>query len=108
MSTCKKFCDFVEVLECKEIENFLLVPSAIDRALKRKVEDQARRTGSEIEYDMNSAKILDEFSTSKKRYVTSQILAETRSFFRRRSPSLAESSVAEMALWSCHGLVPDT
>jgi len=86
------------VLECKEIENFLLVPSAIDRALKRKVEDQARRTGSEIEYDMNSAKILDEFSTSKKRYVTSQILAETRSFFRRRSPSLAESSVAEMAL----------
>lgn len=30
---CEKFCDLAKLHDCKEIENFLLVPSALDRAV---------------------------------------------------------------------------
>lgn len=33
---CRNFCDFVVIHQRKEIENFLLVPSAIDRAINKK------------------------------------------------------------------------
>jgi hypothetical protein len=39
----------------KEIENFLLVPTAIDWAAVNKIAEQAKRTGLEISYASDSA-----------------------------------------------------
>ncbi|MGB6541297.1 MAG: ATP-binding protein [Xanthobacteraceae bacterium] len=39
---CSSFCELVAIHESKEIENFLLVPAAIDRAATRRINDQCK------------------------------------------------------------------
>jgi energy-coupling factor transporter ATP-binding protein EcfA2 len=43
---CRKFCDYVTILKRKEIENFLLVPGAMDRAAERYSQAKAVCTGN--------------------------------------------------------------
>jgi hypothetical protein len=93
IADCKSFCNFAVIYSRKEIENFLLVPAAMDRAAARKVADQAKRTGTKIEYSSDAAALLDSFASDKKSYVTAQYLAERRRFERIHSPSLHEASV---------------
>jgi len=95
---CKSFCSNVTIHKRKEIENFLLVPSAIDRASARKVADQAKRTGVAIEYHVKSAELLADFALKKKSYVTAQYLAERKRFERVNPPSLHEATINEAAL----------
>src|SRR5271156_6029878 len=78
-SQCETFCNYVAIHTCKEIENFLLVPAAMDRAAARKVADQARRTGVEMTYSGDAAALLDNFANERKSYVTSRyVTARTR------------------------------
>jgi hypothetical protein len=75
-SKCETFCNYVAIHTCKEIENFLLVPAAMDRAAAGKVAEQARRTDAEKKY---AAALLDNFASERKSYVTSQyVTARTR------------------------------
>ncbi len=95
---CKSFCNLVAIYARKEIENFLLVPAAMDRAAARKVADQAKRTGIEATYSSDAAALLDNFASERKSYVTAQYLAERRRFERIHSPTLHEASVNVDAL----------
>lgn len=95
---CGSFCEFVTIHECKEIENFLLVPAAINRAAARRISDQAKRSGYDIEYRSDATTLLDDFALRKKSYVTSQYLAERRRFERVHSPTAHEASINEVAL----------
>ena len=100
---CKDFCNYVTVHKRKEIENFLLVPDAIDRALASKVADQMRRSGSGTAYQLGAEETLLAFSESKKSFVASRILAERRRYERSHSPGRHEASVDELALNAFEG-----
>ncbi len=95
---CKSFCDYVVIHSRKEIENFLLVPTAIDRAASHKVTDHAKRSGNNMDYCSESAELLDEFASGKKSYVTGQYLANRKRFERKISHSLDEATINEAAL----------
>jgi energy-coupling factor transporter ATP-binding protein EcfA2 len=95
---CEAFCNYVAIYSRKEIENFLLVPPAIDRAAARKVADQSKRTGIEANYSSDAAVLLDNFALDRKSYVMAQYLAERRKFERIHSPGLHETSVSVDAL----------
>jgi hypothetical protein len=95
---CEGFCNHVKIHTRKEIENFLLVPEAIDRALKLKMADMERRSGNQATFEPFTAKVLDSFSQSRKVYVGSQYVSNRRSFERRRSHQLSDASVTELAL----------
>jgi hypothetical protein len=95
---CSRFCELVAIHECKEIENFLLVPAAINRAAVRKISDQSKRSGYAMEYLSDAATLLGDFALRKKSYVMSQYLAERRRFERVHSPTAHEASVNEIAL----------
>ena len=105
---CEKFCDFVSIHKCKEIENFLLVPAAIDRAAARKVSDQSRRLGIKKEYSPIAQEVLDGFSFGKKAYVASQMLAKRKEFIRTISPKIDDATINQAGLeeferrWACH------
>lgn len=45
VAALREFCTYVHIHERKEIENFLLVPDALERALRRRLTEQERRTG---------------------------------------------------------------
>jgi hypothetical protein len=95
---CEAFCDFIYIYKRKEIENFVLVPTSIDCAARRKVADQSKRSGAKINYKTVSASLLDEFATTQKIYVTSQYIAERRRFERTHLPALHETTVSAAAL----------
>jgi len=94
----KSFCDLVIIYRRKEIENFLLVPAAIDRAAARKVADQGKRTGVESNYATEADTLLDHFAVNKKSYVTAQYLAERKRFERIYSPHFHEATINEAGL----------
>jgi predicted ATP-dependent endonuclease of OLD family len=95
---CETFCNCVIIHRRKEIENFLLVPAALDRAAAQKVLDQARRANKSVKYSLDLANFLNAFCDSKRTYITSQILSDRRRFERANSPGLHETEVNEAAL----------
>lgn len=95
---CCVFCDFVWIHKVKEIENFLLVPEAIDRAVGRKVSDRARRSGTQILVKPEMTPVIDEYCESRKSYIMSQFVAEGRRFERINSPGVHESKITELVL----------
>jgi hypothetical protein len=94
---CQKFCDYAVIHRRKEIENFLLVPTAMDRAAARRVADQAKRTGIDKSYCGDAATLLDNFALEKRSYVTAQYVAARGRFERTNSPRLDQATVTEAA-----------
>ena len=97
-SSCRIFCDMARVLDRKEIENYLLIPAAIDRAAAVRVADRSRRTGRQMAYEPQSEEILTTFAEDKRNYVVAQTLANHRRFERIESPGTDETVVSEAAL----------
>lgn len=98
VTACKEFCTLAIVHKCKEIENFLLVPNAIDRAGGRKVADRNKRMGEDQKYEACATEILEEFASKVKTAVTSQYLASRRRFEKSHSPWKDEATSNEAAL----------
>jgi hypothetical protein len=98
ITACNKFCDYTCIHERKEIENFLLVSTAIDRAAERKVADRAKRTGKPARYNSCAGEILQCFSAEKKSYVMAQCLAKQRAYARVASPKLDDATITQRAL----------
>lgn len=95
---CRQFCDYVSILKRKEIENFLLLPSAIDRAAEQKIADRVRRSGLEQQYQSEAATLLGSYADVMKSQVVSQYLTSRRRFERINSPTLDESTVSKRAI----------
>jgi energy-coupling factor transporter ATP-binding protein EcfA2 len=95
---CKRVCDMVIIHNCKEVENFLLVPAAIDRAASRKTADRAKRAGKPIAYVECAAVVLDEFVNSKKAYVVGQLIAKSQAFAKATNPKLDNATINEAAI----------
>ena len=95
---CETFSDQVIIHDRKEIENFLLVPDALDRATERKVKEQMKRSGRVQEYSRSAGEFLQSFSHTRKTYVTAQYLKSARQFARHHSSGLDDSTITERAL----------
>ena len=97
-ASCEKSCDLVVVHQCKEIESFLLIPAAIERAARKRVEERARRTGRQSEYVEECSNKLNVFAEKKKSYVMSQYIAARWRFDRRSKPGINEATTNQAAL----------
>ena len=95
---CMEYCDLVQIHNCKEIENQLLVPEAIDRAAARRVADRVRRGNAVVEYTASALGILEAYANEKKTYVMSQLLASRRQYQRSLSSGTDEATANEIAL----------
>jgi energy-coupling factor transporter ATP-binding protein EcfA2 len=98
LTSCRKICSVAVIHERKEIENFLLVPTALNRAAERAVLERNRRTGSSYKYNDNAAKILDEFAVGKKTIVMSRLMASCRSFERAKDSGIDDATVTAIAI----------
>lgn len=84
-------CSISHILQRKEVENYLLVPSAIDVAATRRITEKIKRGGVDCKYSCNAAEILDEFSDDMKHYVSAQY-SEMRRIFERSSEGAVHGS----------------
>ena len=94
----KNFCDYVTIHKRKEIENFLLQPEAIDRAISRKIKERFRRTGKQRTYNGTISNLIDSFASDKKNYVSSQMQAMRLQFERSNSSGNSDATINELVL----------
>lgn len=95
---CASHVRLLRIHRCKEVENFLLIPAAIDRAAARRVLERNKRAGKQVEYEQCAEALLSTYAESKKGYVTAQFLASFARFERKRSPRIADETLNERAL----------
>jgi hypothetical protein len=95
---CELFCDHVSIHKYKEIENFLLVPSAMNRAAARRVADYQKRGGQIAKSPPDVTEALEKFALDKKTYVFGQQLSERKRFERTNAPNVADATVNQAAL----------
>jgi len=92
---CELFCNMVIIHESKELENFLLVPEAIDRAASVRLADRTRRGHQAAVAVPVAASVLDLFAEDRKNYVASQTIASSKRFERDRGNNTFEETLIE-------------
>lgn len=101
----QRYCSLACIHRCKEIENFLLEPIAIERAINRRLSENNRRTGKVIKFDENVSKILEDITKPLKNKISGQYLAKRTTYEKSKNPSLDPASINEKimsdfdALW---------
>ena len=91
------FNEFVEIHDRKEIENFLLIPDAIDRAAQRRLSERCLRTGDSIVYEPIVEQALTNYYLGVKSYVAGQYLSLFRRFEKARNPNAYEEEITKNA-----------
>lgn len=90
-------CSFAKIHRRKEIENFALVPSAIDRLVTTKIRER-RTKGSGDAVSVDSAAILAEFAAERKHYVMGQFTENFKRFRKSQGEKAHEATLTELAL----------
>ncbi len=95
---CNRFCDFAVIHSRKEVENFLLVPEAINRAAEKNIADRSKRSGKKQTLTFDAKAVLDEFASQKRDYVLAQHLAERRRYERSIGSGSNEAAYNELSV----------
>lgn len=91
-------CQMVRIHGRKEIENFLLVPLVLERAVRSKLADRQQRVGSVNEWRHDVAQLLDEMAQNMQINVQSQCLASYVQYCRSRRPGYDQATLNSEAL----------
>ncbi len=81
-SSLKRNLEVAHIHERKEIENYLLIPSVLDRAVKRAVAERAARANEELQSVPDVQDLLSDITDSRKTHVIAQLLKERENYFR--------------------------
>lgn len=89
---------FAHIHSKKEIENFLLVPKAIERAIQIRLEEVKKRTGKDLVFNENLESILKELSDEFKNKTQAQLQSHRFKFEKSINPKHDESTIIEKIL----------
>lgn len=89
---------FAHIHSRKEIENFLLVPKAIERAIQIRLEEVEKRTGIGLVFNENLESILKELSDEFKNKTQAQLQSHRFKFEKSINPKHDESTIIEKIL----------
>lgn len=87
--------DFAHIHSRKEIENYLLVPQALEVALERAIIERENRTGEHIDRTRSISQFLDDVTRGARRQVQSQYVAKRIAYFESSKKDAA--TIAEEA-----------
>ena len=95
---CLAYSDVCQIHDCKEIENFLLIPSAIDRAIEKRIQDRLSRGGKSAPFVAVSEQLIAEFCQLKRAYILSQSQLMRKNFERQSGNKENETVINEAAI----------
>ena len=97
----KKFDDstsLTHIHQRKEIENYLLVPSTLQRAMERKIRQRSSKTDSEKKLDRSSKDILLEVTDKMKSNTAVQLMSTGEKYLKRVKPGVDSATINEIIL----------
>jgi AAA15 family ATPase/GTPase len=89
---------FAHIHNRKEIENFLLIPHIIERAIKEKFNDSNLRTGRNKSFNDNINEILEKLTLELKYKTQAQLQSHRIKFEKSLNPKIDESTIIENVL----------
>jgi energy-coupling factor transporter ATP-binding protein EcfA2 len=98
LASFRAFCDYAHIHSKKELENFLLVPDTINRAITQAITEQNRRTGRARSFSDNISTLLSEITDSMKHDVQAQYLKRQLPFERTLARGLDDATVTSALL----------
>lgn len=94
----KKHASLIYIHKCKEIENYLLNPVALTRAILSRLKERVRRTGCDLPELPNVPLLLEEITTGLKSEVLSQLIARHLDITKKAHPSLDPATVTNKVI----------
>ena len=94
----KKTCSLVFIHDRKEIENFLLVPEVLKRAVDQRIHDRNRRSDTRTESEALVSEWLKEITEEMKQEVQARFIADRVRYRKRSSSSIDETTLIRNAL----------
>ena len=94
----ERFCRHAVVHECKELENFLLQPLPIERAIKKRVKARQQIDPSSPSFSEDISALLMQLADGLKNPVQARIVASRQQFERDSKSGLHAVSISEAAM----------
>ncbi len=94
----KRFCVYAHIQSRKELENFLLVPKAIERALAKRVAEQSQRTGKKMSVSENIESLLCALTDPMKHDVQAQYLKGRAPFLKTLNKAVDDATITSQLL----------
>jgi energy-coupling factor transporter ATP-binding protein EcfA2 len=94
----RNFCYYAHIHSKKELENFLIVPEAIVRAIYAQIDDRVRRTGVQIVFSESIATVLSAITEPMKHDVQAQFLKRRHPFAKTVKASLDDATITSALL----------
>lgn len=91
----EQHCTFARIHSRKEIENFLLNPIPLKRAVESRLAEHKKRTGESIAFKEEMSKILDEITSAKRNMVMARYLECRKKFMKSQDPAIANETIIE-------------
>jgi len=92
------FCRHAVVHECKELENFLLCPLPIERAIKKRVAERQRNDPSSPSFNEDVSVLLMRLADGLKNKVQAQVVSARQQFERESRSTLHAATISETAM----------
>ena len=93
-----KFANLAHIHTRKEVENFLLEPASIDRAVTQRIAEYNKRTDNSIEYVEKAEVILESLTGEMKNIVLGQFLSKRAAFVKIKNPGLDQATITQRLL----------
>ncbi|WMT85996.1 hypothetical protein NO932_13825 [Pelagibacterium sp. 26DY04] len=84
-----KHIGYWHIHSCKEIENYLLVPAAVQRALLSSIRDKDSRYGTSTNIDLSAEEIFRDVTDPLQNKLRAQFIAKRQEFFKKTSKNPA-------------------
>lgn len=94
----KKIVDFAHIHARKEIENYLLEPAVIERALLQRITEHNKRTDEVVKCEESIEELLAKLTSTLKSRIESQFLSKRAAFEKVSRPGLDQATITEKLL----------
>lgn len=106
-SELSRFAVLAHIHERKELENYLLEAPAVERALKRQIQEHNKRSDDKAEYREEVQPMLKALSEPMKHRVSAQFLAKRSSFEKAKNPAQDQATITQRLLEAFEALWAD-
>lgn len=98
IDSLRKFCTTAHIHDRKELENFLLVPAPMKRAIERRISERKNTGNKSTDFSENVEQLLAKITEPLRHKVQAQYLERRRQFEKRRQPKFDNSTIDEKIL----------
>lgn len=103
-SELKKHSELAHIHQRKELENYVLDPSVIDRALAKRINEYNSRTDNNIKCDEKTEDILMRLTDGLRNKISGQFLSKRMEYERSKQPGLDNATINQRLLEEFDGV----